>query len=110
MTISSEQYDQIRRMLHELGIPVHRIGYNVLCLAIHHYYLSERPSMTKELYPFLAKFFGFPNAHSVERPIRAVIHSAWDRRDPDAWAVYFPRQEKAPSNLVFIATLAEWLH
>ena len=96
-----------RQMLHELGIPVHRIGYRQLCIAIP---LAARdPSLhiTKELYPYIASRFGYSNWHPVERAIRSAIYDAWNRRDTAIWNLYFPGYEKVPPNKLFILELAE---
>ena len=109
MATSNDYRAQTRQMLHELVIPAHWLGYKVLCEAIPLYAENCRQSITKELYPALAKRFGYASIHSVEHPIRYAVSCAWERRDAEIWDAYFPRQEKAPSNLLFIATLAEYL-
>ena len=109
MMLRIEQCENTRKMLRELGIPVHRIGYKILCEAIPRYAANDRQMFLKELYPALAKSLGLPNTAAVERPIRCVITAAWAERDAEVWARYFPRREKAPSNMIFIATLADRL-
>lgn len=96
-------------ILHRLGFPVHRIGYKLLCTAIPRYAAEDLLCCTKSLYPQLAEQFGYGDWRSVEGAIRRTIQNAWEHRDPAVWEEYFPRQEKSPSNLVFIATLAEYL-
>lgn len=96
-------------MLHELGISIHRLGYRQLCAAIPRYARNNSQSITKELYPTLARQFGNSDWHPVERSIRSVIHDAWSRRDPEVWSKYFTNLKEPPSNKEFIATLAEHL-
>lgn len=97
------------RMLHELGIPIHRNGYRQLCIAIPCYAQQDIQSLSKELYPYVADYFGQTNWQAVERSIRDVILDAWEHRDPEVWEVYFPKFRKVPSNKMFISTLAEHL-
>ena len=97
------------RTLHELGIPVHRIGYKLLCTAIVSFAQNDTQSLTKELYPSIACRYGYADWHPVEHSIRLVILHAWENRDPSVWARYFPGQCRHPSYKQFIATIAEFL-
>lgn len=94
-------------LLHELDFPVHRLGYSHLILAITRYAKGDMPSLTKELYPYVARRLGYHDWHAIERTIRYSITNAWANGDPQVWAVYFPRSKRAPSNKQLIATLAE---
>lgn len=100
---------QTRQMLHELGFPVHLIGYKQLCIAIPQYSMNDNQSLTKDLYPYMAKCFRYYSWRAVERAIRNVIQVAWENRNPAVWEDYFPGLRKAPSNKQFIATIAERL-
>lgn len=100
---------QTRYMLHKLGFSVGHMGYKVLCIAIPSYAQNSIQSVTKELYPSLRKQFGYSQSQYVERPIRYAISEAWEHGNRDVWNQYFPRSAKAPSNLIFIATMAEYL-
>lgn len=106
MTERMKYYGRTRKSLRELGIPVHRMGYKVLCEAIPRYAVNDRQMLSKELYPALAETFGFTNGCAVERSVRSSIASAWGHRDPAVWDSYFPNSHRAPTNLIFIATLA----
>ena len=101
--------EQTIHMLHQLGIPIHRIGYKMLCVAIPFYFENNIHCITKELYTYLAHTFGCAGWRPVERDIRDVIHQSWSSRDPAIWEEYFPGYTCAPSNKVFIAILAERL-
>lgn len=107
-TITPAQ-ETTRQMLQELGIPANRIGYRFLCAAIPCYAQDSNQSVTKELYPAIGKAFGYSNGCAVERAIRGVILDATEHNETDVWKQYFPRCRKAPSNSLFIATLAECL-
>lgn len=104
-----ELCDSTILMLHELRIRIHRVGYKQLTIAVPRFALDDTQSLTKELYPYVATYFGYPDWRSVERSIRFAILDAWEHRDPDVWEKYFPNQKKPPSNKQFIATLAECL-
>ena len=101
------QSSPIRHALHELGIPVHRVGYKHLCIAIPHFAEDDMQSLTKELYPYIAESLGSSDWHTIEHSIRVVILDAWERRDSEIWENYFPNSRRSPSNKLFIATLAE---
>lgn len=94
-------------LLHELEFPVHRLGYSHLIIAITRYAKGDMPSLTKDLYPYVARRLGYHDWHAVERTIRYSIKNAWANGDPQIWSFYFPRCKKAPSNKYLIATLAE---
>lgn len=96
-------------MLHELGFPIHRIGYKQLCIAIPYFAQDDSRSITKEVYPYLAERFYYPNYRAAESAIRDTIHQAWEQRNNAVWKQYFPNPDKQPTNKVFIATLAERL-
>lgn len=99
--------EQTARMMQELRIPVHRIGYRELALGIPHYREQNMQSLSKELYPWLGRQFGNITTEAVEHAIREAIHRGWENRDPAIWETYFPGTVKPPSNKQFIATLAE---
>lgn len=95
--------------LRNLGISPHRNGYKYLTVVIPCYAMDPGQSLTKEVYPYVASYFGCADWHSVERSIRLVVQDAWERRDLEIWAQYFRNQKKVPSNKQFIAVLAEKL-
>ena len=96
-------------MLHELSCPIHRFGYDYAILAVTRYAKGDMQSLSKELYPYIAGRFGYADWHPIERSIRTAISNGWANGDPLVWNQYFPNVEKAPSNKLFIVTLAERL-
>lgn len=96
-------------MLRELQIGVHRLGYRQLFIAIPRYAMDRTQSLSKEVYPYVADYFGCPDWHSVEHAIRVAILDAWEKRDPVVWQGYFPGATKPPTNKQFIAALADRL-
>ena len=67
-------------------------------------------SITKELYPSVAKTFGTTSSR-VERAIRHAIEVAWDRGDVDVINSYFgytvQSQRGKPTNSEFIALISD---
>ena len=92
-----------------LGLRMHLSGYSCLVEGIR--LMRENPgqSITKELYPDIAKICGGTPGR-VERAIRNVIHDAWLRRDERTWAVLFPPDRQGrigvPTNGEFITRIA----
>ena len=114
MTLSPEEliyamYEPTAKMLHELQISIRRLGYKQLTIAAPCFAMDDRQSLSKELYPYVANYFGYADWHPVEHAIRVAILDAWERRNPEVWEKYFPGMKKPPSNKQFIATLAEQL-
>lgn len=95
-----------------LGISAVRKGYTYLERIIDLYKKDPTRSLTKDLYPQVGKE-NRAEAPAVERAIRGVIHSAWERRDESLWRCYFPAGRDGsvarPTNGTFIATVAEIL-
>ena len=96
-------------MLRQLHIPNHRLGYSQLIVAIARYAQGDMLSLSKELYPYVAKSCGCCDWRAVEHSIRTAIADAWAPEDPAGWSLYFPQAQKVPSNKKLIATLAEHL-
>jgi len=107
MNNSSADQDQLRSILRQLGFAPHHTGYKLLIDAIHLYAQNNCQSITKEIYPALAKQSRIYSAVSIERTMRYAISEAWTHGPLRAWQQYFPHQTKAPSNAFFIATLVE---
>lgn len=101
--------DQLVDMLSELGIPTHKNGYEQLLTAVPLYAQDRRQSLSKELYPSVAKAFGYRDWKAIEHSIRSVITAAWNHRDPIVWQRYFPGTHSQPSNKTFLAVLADRL-
>ncbi len=99
--------EQTRQMLRRLGIPIHQSGYRKLSVAIPRYAENPEQSLSKELYPYVAAVLGTDS--DIESSLRRSILCAWTNGSPEAWQTYFPNLTRAPSNHVFIATLAEHL-
>ena len=102
---------QIDRVLCDLGVPDHLLGYRYLQAAIAR--AVEEPEavycVTGALYPAVARRFG-TTAQLVERAIRHAVESGWSRCDGRMRELYFggkirPGRLK-PTNAEFIARVA----
>lgn len=92
-----------------LGLRMHLSGYSCLREGIRLLQSNPGQSITKELYPEIAKICG-GSSMRVEKAIRNVIQDAWIHRDDRAWAMFFPPDRKgritAPANGEFITRIA----
>ncbi len=92
----------IRSFLLELKFRTNLCGYRYLMDAFS--LLLENPgqSLTKELYPAVAKLHS-GSWQQIERGIRLAIADAWQNREGDSWDLCFPHQKDKPSNSEFLA-------
>ena len=96
-------------MLLELGLPPHRWGYTYLEDAIEMYLANPTETLTKFVYPKIAKKYG-STSEAVERAIRKIIRDTYQRQYNRKWEIYFGsgRNEiiPLPTNAQFIAGIA----
>ncbi len=104
----------VTEIIHEIGIPAHIKGYQYLRHAIIMVVndLDVINSITKELYPTVAKNFNTTPSR-VERAIRHAIEVAWDRGDTEVLNSFFgytiANSKGKPTNSEFIAMIADKL-
>lgn len=104
----------VTEIIHEIGIPAHIKGYQYLRYAIIMVVedLDIINSITKELYPTVAKDFNTTPSR-VERAIRHAIEVAWDRGDTEVLNSFFgytiANSKGKPTNSEFIAMIADKL-
>lgn len=102
----------VSNLLLSLGVPPKRDGYRYLREAIP--IMARNPDLpvTKELYPAVGALCQ-SDSNNVERSIRSVINTAWERRDERTWQLYFPPDATGhiprPTNAAFILRLADCL-
>ena len=103
---------QVTKIIHQIGVPAHIKGYQYLRYAII-MAIDDADiinSVTKVLYPSVAKRFGTTTSR-VERAIRHAIEVAWDRGDVDTLNSYFgytiQNSRGKPTNSEFIAMIAD---
>jgi two-component system response regulator (stage 0 sporulation protein A) len=103
---------QVTKIIHQIGVPAHIKGYQYLRSAILMTIEDNEiiNSVTKVLYPSVAKKFGTTTSR-VERAIRHAIEVAWDRGDVDTLNSYFgytiQNSRGKPTNSEFIAMIAD---
>ena len=101
-------------VIHQLGVPAHIKGYHYLRTAILASIEDKEllESVTKMLYPTVAKKFGTTSSR-VERAIRHAIEIAWDRGDIDTLNAFFGYTVNTckgkPTNSEFIALITDKL-
>lgn len=100
--------EQLGRFLYWLGMSSGYNGYSSLMEALT--LLAEDPSqsITKVLYPEVAKRIG-TGPKAVERNIRSAIEHAWKIRDAERWSKLFPELDGRPSNSLFFTRVLETL-
>ena len=104
--------EKISNIFITVGIPAHIKGYQFLREAIK--LATERPeiinSITKELYPSIAKRFATTSS-KVERAIRHAIEVAWNRGKieniNDVFGIKVYNSNEKPTNGEFIALVAD---
>jgi two-component system response regulator (stage 0 sporulation protein A) len=102
----------ITGIFHDLGMPAHINGYEYLRFALLRVLENRKllHSVTKELYPMIAKEFA-SSPSRVERAIRHAIEVAWTRGDPDNIAGVFGctvlDSRGKPTNSEFLAMIAD---
>ncbi len=110
--IPPDTRERLADCLADLGLPARRDGYSYLRDAILMTLQDPRQTVTKHLYPTLAKQHN-TNANCVEHSIRNLLHKSWEKRNDAVWRSYFPtpaeRQVPRPSNQEFICHIAELL-
>ena len=100
--------EQVNQFLIWLGVPSVYNGYLPLVESL--VLLAEDPSqsITKVLYPEVAKRIG-SGPKAVERNIRSTIEHAWDGRNTARWQQLFPDLTDRPSNSLFFSRVLEAL-
>lgn len=88
-------------------------GFHQLRVGIPLFAQDPHQSLSKELYPAVARLCGCDDGRQVERSIRKAIQTAWEQGDLSVWASYFPPDARGeisrPTNKDFISRLADIL-
>jgi len=104
----------ITEIILHIGIPAHIKGYHYIreAISLSVQNTTMMDSVTKLLYPTIAKKFGTTSSR-VERAIRHAIEIAWDRGDVDTLNNYFGYTVNTgrgkPTNSEFIAMISDKL-
>lgn len=97
----------ISRILLDLGIPPHMLGFRYCCAAMLLLLQENRPqSIVKDIYTRIAENFS-TTPECVEGAIRKVIRRAWDCKKESICTLTGVIQETPPSNGRFLNNLAQ---
>jgi len=105
-------YDKVAEILKKLGIAPDKNGFHYLRKAIYECYMepSLLTSITKEIYPMLAKSFNKKES-CIERSIRSAIETGWDRGNYEYSNELFSNcvdfSKSKPTNGEFIAIIVD---
>ena len=104
--------DTVSNVLRTLHFSPKLAGFRYLEEGVVIYEQNPTQSVTKVLYPEIAKRCNC-SPESVERAIRTAIHTAWLHGDEAVWRQYFHTDRSGsvprPTNTAFIAAMAEYL-
>ena len=112
MSQDVEKEEYVTRIMLDMGVPAHLKGYHYLREAI---VMEEQNrnmtiSITKELYPAIAKLF-MTTDQRVERAIRNAIEVSWERGNVDTIEKLFGysvhSNKGRPTNSEYIARIAD---
>lgn len=95
-----------RNLLLSMGFHTNLCGYRYLLSALCILWENPGQSLTKELYPAVAKLHK-GSWQQIEHGIRLSIANAWERRSGDGWELYFSDEETKPTNSVFLTRMAQ---
>lgn len=99
----------VKYVLMKLDFPSELKGYRCLVALIPLYHADPEQSFTKELYPSVGRLMEPPMEwKQVEKDVRYAIKEAWKKRDAEAWAQLFPKNQK-PSNEKFVSRISQLL-
>ena len=112
--LDSKLEKDITKVLHDIGMPAHILGYSYIRSSIIHAYKDKDMigQITKVLYPSIAKEYDTTSSR-VERAIRHAIEVAWNRGNldviDDIFGYTISAQRAKPTNSEFIAMIADKL-
>ena len=112
--LESKLEKDITKVLHDIGMPAHILGYSYIRSSIIHAYKDKDMigQITKVLYPSIAKEYDTTSSR-VERAIRHAIEVAWNRGNldviDDIFGYTISAQRAKPTNSEFIAMITDKL-
>lgn len=94
---------EIKKKLHDIGIPSDLLGFNYLVEAIR--IKMESAENVTTIYRQIADKYNI-TYHAVGRDISYAIKKAWDERNEEVWSKLFGTNNRVPKNRLFIAKIA----
>ena len=95
-----------RNLLLSMGFRTNLCGYRYLISALCILWENPGQSLTKELYPAVAKLYK-GSWQQIEHGIRLSVSDAWKSKTGDGWRLYFTDEETKPTNSVFLTRMAQ---
>lgn len=104
---------RVRQYLLALNFDTHLDGFRLICSAVPMLCRDPSQTLSKHIYPAVAKAHDLTDQRTVERSIRNSIEKAWRNRYDGVWSRFFTPdaagQIPCPSNSKMLNTLAQWL-
>ena len=101
---------QVQMHLRKLNLPIQMEGFAQICSAVSLLLQDSNQTLSKHIYPNVAKLHSSTDQRAVEHAIRNCIRAGWKHRDDATWALYFQpqpdRKSACPTNRQFLYTLA----
>lgn len=100
---------QVQMHLRKLNLPVQMEGFAQICTAVSLILQDSGQTLSKHIYPAVAKLHNRTDHRAVEHAIRTCIQAGWKHRDSDLWDEYFPPHPGGkilcPTNRHFLCAL-----
>ena len=104
---------RVRLHLMALNFDTHLDGFRLICTAVALLRKDLSQTLSKHIYPVVAKIHNMTDQRAVEHSIRNSIDKAWRHRDERVWMRFFPPDNagkiKCPTNRKMLTSLAQWI-
>lgn len=109
-----DPYCAAQMVLMELCVPPNCEGHDYLLHAIVERYHNSARTFHEGIYSIVGNYYATGlSVGQMETAMRYVINKAWNQREEDIWACFFPccngGRVKKPSNTEFISEIARFL-
>lgn len=110
---SDTEVYRVRQYLLALNFDTKLEGFRLICSAVPMVMRDSHQTLSKHIYPVVAKIHNLSDQRAVEHSIRNSIEKAWRHRDDAVWSRFFPPDAAGripcPSNGKVLTSLAEWI-
>ena len=112
---SEDSTDEYRVRLHLLALnfDTNLDGFRLICSAVPLLIQDPGQTLSKHIYPAVAKQHNLSDQRAVEHSIRNAIEKAWRRRNHAVWLRFFTPDDTGeipcPSNRKMLTALAQWI-
>ena len=109
---STDEY-RVRMHLLALNFDTNLDGFRLICSAVPLLIKDPSQTLSKHIYPAVAKMHNLTDQRAVEHSIRNSIEKAWRHRSDAVWQRFFAPdasgQVACPSNRKMLTALAQWI-